>query len=180
MAERTVFLSLAAELSQGVFILSLLLLVSWRLFNRRLTDQRWSSALDLCAWLGLIAAAIGLCSRLMWFVTIPDPDGIRPHHWSWWLPPVLHLVVIIVLSMAKNRRSWWIVWTMALLLMLGMSSVAFERFVIVITSLHRDYLPSSWTLFHHVWPFLLIPTAVLLSAVIAWWHQRRVRAAKSE
>jgi molybdopterin-containing oxidoreductase family membrane subunit len=24
----------------------------------------------------------------------------------------------------------------------------FERFVIIVTSLHRDYLPSSWTLYH--------------------------------
>ena len=27
----------------------------------------------------------------------------------------------------------------------------FERFVIIVTSLHRDYLPSSWTLFHPSW-----------------------------
>jgi molybdopterin-containing oxidoreductase family membrane subunit len=24
----------------------------------------------------------------------------------------------------------------------------FERFVIIVTSLHRDYLPSSWTMYH--------------------------------
>jgi molybdopterin-containing oxidoreductase family membrane subunit len=24
----------------------------------------------------------------------------------------------------------------------------FERFVIIVTSLHRDYIPSSWTMFH--------------------------------
>lgn len=24
----------------------------------------------------------------------------------------------------------------------------FERFVIIVTSLHRDYVPSSWTMFH--------------------------------
>ena len=24
----------------------------------------------------------------------------------------------------------------------------FERFVIIVTSLHRDYLPSSWAMFH--------------------------------
>jgi molybdopterin-containing oxidoreductase family membrane subunit len=27
----------------------------------------------------------------------------------------------------------------------------FERFVIIATSLHRDYLPSSWTMFHPTW-----------------------------
>jgi len=27
----------------------------------------------------------------------------------------------------------------------------FERFVIIVTSLHRDYLPSAWTMFHPTW-----------------------------
>ena len=27
----------------------------------------------------------------------------------------------------------------------------FERFVIIVTSLHRDYIPSSWTMFHPTW-----------------------------
>ena len=27
----------------------------------------------------------------------------------------------------------------------------FERFVIIVTSLHRDYLPSSWSMFYPTW-----------------------------
>ena len=27
----------------------------------------------------------------------------------------------------------------------------FERFVIIVTSLHRDYIPSSWTMYHPTW-----------------------------
>ena len=27
----------------------------------------------------------------------------------------------------------------------------FERFVIIVTSLHRDYLPSSWAMFYPTW-----------------------------
>jgi molybdopterin-containing oxidoreductase family membrane subunit len=27
----------------------------------------------------------------------------------------------------------------------------FERFVIIVTSIHRDFLPSSWTMFHPTW-----------------------------
>jgi molybdopterin-containing oxidoreductase family membrane subunit len=27
----------------------------------------------------------------------------------------------------------------------------FERFVIIVTSLHQDYLPSSWSMFHPTW-----------------------------
>jgi Ni/Fe-hydrogenase subunit HybB-like protein len=27
----------------------------------------------------------------------------------------------------------------------------FERFVIIVTSLHRDYIPSSWAMFYPTW-----------------------------
>jgi hypothetical protein len=48
----------------------------------------------------------------------------------------------------------------------------FERFVIIVTSLHRDYIPSSWTGFHptmydigeYIFTFGLFFTAFLLFA----------------
>ena len=48
----------------------------------------------------------------------------------------------------------------------------FERFVIIVTSIHRDYLPSSWTMFHptiydigqYVFTFGLFFTAFFLFA----------------
>jgi hypothetical protein len=48
----------------------------------------------------------------------------------------------------------------------------FERFVIIVTSLHRDYVPSSWTYFHptkydigeYLFTFGLFFTAFLLFA----------------
>jgi molybdopterin-containing oxidoreductase family membrane subunit len=27
----------------------------------------------------------------------------------------------------------------------------FERFVIIVTSVHRDYMPSAWTMYHPTW-----------------------------
>ena len=43
---------------------------------------------------------------------------------------------------AKVRRSVGLVFVISILVNVGMW---FERFVIIVTSLHRDYLPSSWT-----------------------------------
>ncbi len=44
--------------------------------------------------------------------------------------------------------------------------LTFERFVIIVTSLHRDYLPSSWTMYEDLgftwWEFLL---SILLKAI---------------
>ena len=44
--------------------------------------------------------------------------------------------------------------------------ITFERFVIIVTSLHRDYLPSSWTVYNYIgftwWEFLF---STLLKAI---------------
>ena len=45
----------------------------------------------------------------------------------------------------KIRTSFAIAFVMSFFINIGMW---FERFVIIVTSLHRDYLPSSWTMFH--------------------------------
>ena len=45
----------------------------------------------------------------------------------------------------KIRTSFAISFVMSIFINIGMW---FERFVIIVTSLHRDYLPSSWTMFH--------------------------------
>ncbi len=44
----------------------------------------------------------------------------------------------------KMRRNLLVTFFMSILVNIGMW---FERFVIIVTSLHRDYLPSSWTMF---------------------------------
>ena len=39
-------------------------------------------------------------------------------------------------------------WVLSIIVNIGMW---FERFVIIVTSLHRDYLPSSWAMFYPTW-----------------------------
>src|SRR5690606_12320422 len=39
-------------------------------------------------------------------------------------------------------------WVLSIVVNIGMW---FERFVIIVTSLHRDYLPSSWAMFYPSW-----------------------------
>ena len=45
----------------------------------------------------------------------------------------------------KIRRSLVSTFVMSIIINIGMW---FERFVIIVTSLHRDFIPSSWTMFH--------------------------------
>lgn len=46
------------------------------------------------------------------------------------------------------RRNLWIVFAISLLINVGMW---FERFVIIVTSLHRDFLPSNWSDYQPTW-----------------------------
>ena len=48
----------------------------------------------------------------------------------------------------KIRLSIPATWILSIVVNIGMW---FERFVIIVTSLHRDYLPSSWVMFSPTW-----------------------------
>jgi molybdopterin-containing oxidoreductase family membrane subunit len=48
----------------------------------------------------------------------------------------------------KIRTSIVASWVLSIFVNIGMW---FERFVIIVTSLHRDYLPSSWAMFYPTW-----------------------------
>jgi molybdopterin-containing oxidoreductase family membrane subunit len=53
----------------------------------------------------------------------------------------------------KCRTSLWVMFVVAILVNVGMW---FERFVIVVTSLSRDFLPSSWGYFSPTWVDILM------------------------
>jgi molybdopterin-containing oxidoreductase family membrane subunit len=46
----------------------------------------------------------------------------------------------------KMRRNLFVTFFMSIIVNTGMW---FERFVIIVTSLYRDYLPSSWSVYYH-------------------------------
>src|SRR5690606_39148954 len=48
----------------------------------------------------------------------------------------------------RIRTSIPISWVLSIVVNIGMW---FERFVIIVTSLHRDYIPSSWAMFYPTW-----------------------------
>lgn len=64
-----------------------------------------------------------------------------PYAWSYWLLMFCNGVVPQVLWIKKIRQNVYILWFITLIVNVGMW---LERFVIVVTSLHRDFVPSSW------------------------------------
>ena len=67
-----------------------------------------------------------------------------PYGWVFWLLMLCNVLVPQTLWSARIRRNPVLLFTVALFINAGMW---IERFVIVITSLHRDYPPAMWAMF---------------------------------
>jgi len=87
------------------------------------------------------AAAVTSCSpsSTVPSVRMPGPTGR-------WSPATF--VIPQLLWFKYFRTTPWAMWIIAVLVNVGMW---FERFVIIITSLTRDYLPSSWGMYMPTW-----------------------------
>jgi molybdopterin-containing oxidoreductase family membrane subunit len=71
-----------------------------------------------------------------------------PYAPIYWLMIFCNVVTPNVFWWSKARRSVWVLWIASILINVGMWT---ERFVIIVTSLHRDFLPSSWAMYYPTW-----------------------------
>ncbi len=67
--------------------------------------------------------------------------ALGPMAWSYWIMVGCNVGISQLLWFRKVRANLAAVFTIAIFINIGMW---FERFVIIVTSLHRDFLPSSW------------------------------------
>jgi len=70
--------------------------------------------------------------------------ALGPYQWAYWTMVFCNVVVPHLFWFKKCRTTPWIMMIVAILVNVGMW---FERFVIIVTSLSRDFLPSSWGAF---------------------------------
>ncbi len=73
--------------------------------------------------------------------------------WAYWIMVGCNVVVPQIFWFKKARTSIPIMFIASLLVNVGMW---FERFVIVVTSLAQDYLPSSWSYYMPTWVDILM------------------------
>jgi molybdopterin-containing oxidoreductase family membrane subunit len=64
-----------------------------------------------------------------------------PYSWTYWIMVTCNVFIPQLFWMKKVRRSIPAMFVISIFVNIGMW---FERFVITVTSLHRDFLPSSW------------------------------------
>ncbi len=72
-----------------------------------------------------------------------------PYWWAYWSMMTCNLVAPQVFWSKWARTTPWFIFLLSVVVNVGMW---FERFVIIVTSLHRDYLPSSWRDYSPTWP----------------------------
>tara|TARA_R110001592_G_scaffold52689_2_gene161661 strand:- start:12773 stop:14182 length:1410 start_codon:yes stop_codon:yes gene_type:complete len=71
-----------------------------------------------------------------------------PYAWAYWSMMTCNVVSPHLFWFKKLRTSLGFTFFMSIIVNIGMW---FERFVIIVTSVHRDYLPSSWSMFYPTW-----------------------------
>jgi molybdopterin-containing oxidoreductase family membrane subunit len=67
-----------------------------------------------------------------------------PYRWAYWIMIGCNVVSAQLLWIKKLRTNLLFTFILSIVINIGMW---FERFVIIVTSLHRDFLPSSWTMY---------------------------------
>ncbi len=68
-----------------------------------------------------------------------------PYAWAYWSMMTCNVISPQLFWIKKIRTSIMATFILSIVVNIGMWC---ERFVIIVTSLHRDYVPSSWTMFH--------------------------------
>jgi molybdopterin-containing oxidoreductase family membrane subunit len=77
-----------------------------------------------------------------------------PYAWSYWLLLLCNFIVPQVLWSKRMRHHLGVIFAVVMFINVGMW---LERFVIIVTSLHRDFLPSSWEMYYPTrWDFITL------------------------
>ncbi|MCU4163187.1 NrfD/PsrC family molybdoenzyme membrane anchor subunit [Carboxylicivirga caseinilyticus] len=71
-----------------------------------------------------------------------------PYWWAYWIMMTCNVITPQLFWIKKIRRSFVATFIISIFVNIGMW---FERFVIIVTSLHRDFLPSSWSMYSPTW-----------------------------
>jgi Ni/Fe-hydrogenase subunit HybB-like protein len=82
-------------------------------------------------------------SEYEWFM-IKNRIWTGPYWWSYWLLILCNGLSIQLLWFKRFRESAFWLFIISIIVSIGMW---LERFVIIVTSLHRDFLPSSWAMY---------------------------------
>ncbi|MFI4874898.1 MAG: NrfD/PsrC family molybdoenzyme membrane anchor subunit [Blastopirellula sp. JB062] len=91
---------------------------------------------------------------MAWYSGVPNEQftflnrAFGPYYWAYWTMVFCNVAVPQIFWFKKCRTTPWMMFVASIFVNIGMW---FERFVITVTSLSRDFLPSSWGYFSPTW-----------------------------
>jgi Ni/Fe-hydrogenase subunit HybB-like protein len=152
----------------GLAMVLVLMLPVRRIFGLEslITERHLDNIAKLLLGLGLAIAYSYLVEAFMaWYsaneyerrVYLVDRT-LGPYAWAYWTMTAINVLVPHLFWSRRLRRSVPVLFGAGLLILLGMWG---ERFIIIVTSLHRDFLPSSW----HQYVPSLVDWGILLGSI---------------
>ncbi|MEX0776897.1 MAG: NrfD/PsrC family molybdoenzyme membrane anchor subunit [Phycisphaeraceae bacterium] len=123
-------------------------------FKDFITEKHMNNMAKVMLATGLIVAYGYIMELFMaWYSANPYEQAVffqtrwqGPYAWSYWSLIACNIIIPQLLWFRWVRLNPYVLWIVAIIINIGMW---LERFVIVITSQHRDFLPSSWDSY---WP----------------------------
>jgi molybdopterin-containing oxidoreductase family membrane subunit len=98
----------------------------------------------------IVAYGYGTEAFIAWYsadkyeMFVPVNRATGPYWWTYWMLILCNVIAPQVLWLKKARTNVLLLFVLSLVVNVGMW---LERFVIIVTSLHRDFLPSSWGMY---------------------------------
>jgi molybdopterin-containing oxidoreductase family membrane subunit len=95
----------------------------------------------------MVGYAYGMEFFIAWYSGNPNEQftfvnrAFGPYAWAYWTMVTCNVLSPQVFWWKRARTNLWILFGLSISVNIGMW---FERFVIIVSSLHRDFLPSSW------------------------------------
>jgi molybdopterin-containing oxidoreductase family membrane subunit len=154
----------AGAIFSGMAMVLTLMLVARK--TMRLEDYITARHVDaMCALVILTSGMVGLAYGMECFAAFYSGNQYEqfafvnrargPLAWGYWIMVGCNVLAPQLFWFPRVRRTLLAVFAISLLVNLGMW---FERFIIIVTSLERDFLPSSWTSYR--------PTSIEVSTLV--------------
>jgi Ni/Fe-hydrogenase subunit HybB-like protein len=145
----------AGAIFSGFAMVQTLMLVSRKVMNLQdyITIGHIEAMNKVIVLTGSIVGVAYLTELFMaWYSQVPYEQDIffkyriaGPYGWSYWLMMSCNVISPQLFWVRKLRRNVLFTFIMSIVVNIGMW---FERFVIIVSSLFRDYLPSSWSIYY--------------------------------
>jgi Ni/Fe-hydrogenase subunit HybB-like protein len=141
----------AGAIFSGMSMVLTLMLVARK--TMRLEDYITPRHIDaMCSLVILTSAMVGLAYATEFFSAYYSANpyeqfafynrALGPLAWGYWIMVACNVLIPHLLWFTRVRRNLVVVFAIAILVNVGMW---FERFIIVVASLQREFLPSSWS-----------------------------------